>query len=330
MVPQFYYEVRLKLFTFLLAPIFCFSHCIVFVHIGQSLPRHLLASVSQARIFNPDCPIYLITNEENVSLSYQLLFNKNVKPIACESLQMSEAHRAFKTQEKHEISMSGFWIYTSERFLYLDEFVSQYQLEDVFHLESDVMLYEDLGVLLRVLHKNYQGQIAATFEADDRCVPGFMYIPHPKPLQLLAREFIGPASMKNSDMEVLARFKDKYFKGSIDFLPIITPDYFVHHGWDLVKAKKTSYYSNHLDEFDSIFDGAALGVYLAGWDSRFHEECHPGEIDPHCVFNASLVDIIWGKDEKGRKVPYLQYLGRKWKINNLHITNKSKIRDFLS
>ncbi len=226
--------------------------------------------------------------------------------------------------------MAGFWVYTSERFFYLEEFVSQYQLQDVFHLENDIMLYEELEKLVPVFQSHYPAQIAATFEADDRCVPGFMYIPNATPLKILVEEFNEPASIKNSDMEVLARFKNKYFGAAIDFLPIIPPDYFLDYEWDHSKTRNPSDYSNHLFEFDSLFDGAALGVYQAGWDSRYHEECHQGEIDPHCVFNASHVKVLWEKDEKGRKVPYLLLNGLKWKVNNLHITNKSRIRDFLS
>lgn len=321
-----------KIFTLLFFPLICFSYSIVFVHIGDGIPSFLLYTISQARVFN-DCPIYLITNQKNkirCADEFCALENINVTFVACESLVPSDPHRVFKDNRFHDWGTQGFWVYTSERFFYLEELMTKLDLEDVFHLENDVLLYENLENLLPVMKKNYENMIAATFEADTRCVPSFMYISNSKPIQVLVRHFNGTANINNTDMEVLAKFKDNYRNVWIDFLPIIVPEYFLSHNYDAKKAKDVTNYYNNLDQFDSIFDAAALGIYLAGWDSRYHAECHPGTVTSLCVFNSSHVKILWEVDCFSRKVPYMEYGGKKWKINNLHLTNKSRIYDFLS
>lgn len=314
-------------------PFLCFSHSIVFIHIGEGIPSYLIDSASQARLFNPDCPIFLIVNQKNVSRCVDELHSLkklNVTFVTCESLNPSEAHIAFKADALHDYSVGGFWVYTSERFFYLEELMTKFDLQDVIHLENDVLLFENLEKLLPVFRNRYENMIGATFEADTRCVPGFMYIHNSKPLQILVRGFNSAASVHNSDMETLSRFKNKYQNVWIDFLPIIVPEYFLSQDYNSKKVSDIKNYYNNIDQFRSIFDAAALGIYLAGWDSRYHEECHPGEITPHCVFNASHVNILWEVDGQGRKVPYMEYRGEKWKINNLHLTNKSRLHDFLS
>ena len=88
-----------------------------------------------------------------------------------------------------------------------------------------MMLYADLEKMLPIFQKYYHGMIGATFEKDDRCVPGFLYIPNPEVMEMLIGGFPSRVDISNSDMETLARFKNKYHKLWIDFLPIIPPDY---------------------------------------------------------------------------------------------------------
>ncbi len=75
-------------------------------------------------------------------------------------------HEEFQKKTKlDDKSREGFWRYTSERFLYLNDFINQFQLNNVFHLEYDNMLYVDLEELLPIFENKYSG-IGATFDND--------------------------------------------------------------------------------------------------------------------------------------------------------------------
>jgi hypothetical protein len=159
---------RFSKFTILL--LMCFSlflplyasddgqYSIVFVHIGKKIPDHAKIPLSQARLFNSDCPIILLANQvaiDKISSSKKLQ-KANITYVSCESLSLSDAHRKFCDDTTlNSVWREGFWRYTSERFLYLDDLMSQYDLENVFHLEYDNMLYVDLSELLPVFIGNY-------------------------------------------------------------------------------------------------------------------------------------------------------------------------------
>jgi hypothetical protein len=309
------------------------AHSIVFVHIGPSLPGYLSTTISQARLFNKECPIYLISSQVAIEAASSGFLESQVTFIPCESLISSQTHEKFRNSPSHNWSGNGFWVYTSERFFYLEEFVRQYQLSNVIHLENDIMLYVDLHQILPTLKNRYKGMIAATFENDHRCVPGFFYISHSEPLTALIEFF--PKSIvdyKNSDMETIARFKENFHGRLIEYLPIVAPEYADDHSMEVfgIKSKNPMLFSNHFDEFGSIFDAAAWGVYLGGRDAVFHEDSNPGKILPYCIFSPLDFHFNWKVDQEGRRVPFVTYKGKQVPINNLHITNKEKIPLFHS
>lgn len=311
------------------------AHSIVFVHIGSEIPSHLVTTLTQARLFNEQCSIFLIANELAIKNTTAQLQDNNITFIPCESLIPSPIHARFKNHPEHDMRAFGLWRYSSERFFYLEEFIRQFNLSDVFHLESDVMLYTDLENLLPVFTKYYKGMIGAIFEHDSRCVPSFLYISDINPIQKLIGFFPEYGKADQSDMEVLGVFKNQYHRVLIDYLPIVVPEYALDHPIKAKSQKNLSKepecYSNHIDNFSVIFDGAALGIYVAGLDSRFHaSRAKPGTISDQNIFNPSFFDILWEIDSKGRKIPTITYKGRKLPVVNLHITNKSVIEKFYS
>lgn len=301
---------------------------IVFIHVGRSpLPSHLAVSIAQARLFNPNCSIYLIAHAS--VLRDRPYEEQDVIRVSCESLTPTPAHQNFLNCRSHLDSANGFWIWTSERFFYLDELIRTHGLFDVFHLENDMMIYVDLEKMLPIFQKRYKGMIAATFERDDRCVPGFLYISNPAPMEILANSFPNRIEEGTTDMHTLAQFKHAHQGILIDFLPVMIPEYIEKGDFQIPISDPTSY-MRYFDEFQSVFDAAAFGVYLGGWDEKFHGEQPSGVVSGFCFFNSSHFVVDWQLDEQGRKVPFLVYNGTRTKINNLHITNKGKISLFSS
>lgn len=302
---------------------------IVFVHLGQKLPNYVRDALHQARLFNAEPTIYLVANEE-VALDaedIEILKADTILVVHCETLKRSVAHDAFlKNSSLDTVSKDGFWIKTCERFFYLEELITQYNLEDTFHLENDNMLYCDLNELLLVFKSSYSA-LGAVFDNDNRCIPSFIYVAHADAITKLAHFFTAKAHQGLFDMQLIALYKKTYGNMAIGSLPIVMKRYIDTYGLgnalgDSVKNEQE--YCQNIESFDSIFDAAAIGQFLGGIDP-----CHkprdvgPGFINESCVFNPSLLTYEWIIDGKGRKIPYAICKGEKYRINNLHIHSKN-------
>ncbi len=301
------------------------TNAIVFVHIGIELPDYLSIAVEQARLFNQNTPIYIIGNKSAFQ-KFRFTFDENVYYVFCEDLTTSDSHQTFiALSNLNKEVFQGFWRFTSERFFYLEEFVREYNLENVFHLENDIMLYVDLIQLMPVFKKSYSNMIAATFDSDTRCVPGFMYISNIHPLAKLVKLMASQASTGKNDMEMFQEFKNQHYQFYIDHLPIINPQYEQDHGLKNAlnaTAEHPEMYFRFFEDFQSIFDAAAIGQYLGGISPR-NGSGPPGFINETCFFNPSYLSFTWKEDFKGRWVPYIIYKNAEYRINNLHIHSKN-------
>lgn len=303
------------------------GYSIIFVHVGRQLPPYYLDSIAQARLFNKDCAIYLLANKQALDLAISDNNNRDFTPIAIEGLTCSEAHLNFHKNSKILSKWGGdvFWLYATERFFYLDEFMKQYNIGDAFHLENDNMLYVDLNELLPVFQSNYSG-IAAVFDNDNRCIPGFMYIANQQAMNKLVKYIARKAGEGLNDMEVIARFRNRKNQNNIDNLPLISNEYIMKHGLRSTMGHRTnspSQYSKNIEKFNSIFDAAAIGQFLGGAHDK---RLGPGFINETCLFNPSLLTYEWQTDELGRKVPFAVFESRKFRINNLHIHCKHLVQ----
>jgi hypothetical protein len=230
-------------------------------------------------------------------------------------------------------SIGGLWFYSSERFFYIDELIKERNLSDVFHLENDVLLYEDLSILLPRFQKNFSDKIAATFETDLRCVPGFLYIPNQTLSEKLVNFIAAQSTSGKADMAMLGLFR-LHYPMYIDLLPIAPPEYVTNpkvlqHPLGVAASDPTQF-CKYTADFKSIFDAAYLGIYLGGHDERYHGPQLEKTISPWCIFVATYCTIQWEMDSESRLVPMFVYKDKKWKINNLHLTNKSVLPKFLS
>lgn len=301
------------------------AHSLVFVHIGPKIPLYVGVAVAQARLFNPDCPIYLVGNKEAL---HAWKMSQKILPIcvACESLTKSKSHRKFAANSAHDSkSFEGFWVSTSERFFYLEEVIRDFQLKDVFHLENDVMLYADLNSLLPVFQAHYRGMIGATFDSDSRCIPGFIYISDEKPISKLGSFMADQAPKGMNDMQIIQEFKRLKQGIYIDHLPIIFPEYVAQIGLKNSLGQTSSRpdpFHRHFDRFQAIFDAAAIGQYLGGISPR-NGDPNPGFINETCLFNPMYLNFNWKIDSKGRCVPYASFQGIEYPIINLHIHSKN-------
>ena len=206
---------------------------LVFIHLGPEPPPWLPDALRQARIFNR-CRI-VVAAQAAALAQLAAPASLNVEQVALEDLAVSDRHRTF-----HEISpldrdfRGGFWTHTTERFFVLEALMTHLALPNAVHVENDVMLYCDLEALTPKLASRYAG-IAATFDNDQRCVPGFLYVPEVAAIAAL-NEFILEMLQKLrtgytreqlaglNDMMLLGHFRTRGL-ALIDNLPIVPPDY---------------------------------------------------------------------------------------------------------
>ena len=301
------------------------SPSIIFVHIGEELPTYLPIAIKQARLFNDNSNIALVASLNALEINCTVLEEVGVISIPIESLQKSMHHKYFlKHSTLDRTFRGGFWLFASERFFYLHEVVKKYELRNVIHLESDVMLYENIEKLLPILEENYLG-LAVPYSADNRCIPSIVFIKDDASIFRLIKYMAKQANLNLNDMTILGQFSCKDDNRYMASLPIVHREYIEKEEFESVNPDR---FSNNVDQFNSIFDSAYLGQYLGGVDASVIDVTF-GYVNPHCVIKSSKLKFSWKKDSRGRKVPFASYGGKVLKINNLHIHSK-RLQDFSS
>ena len=306
---------------------------IVFIYLGGGLPKHLGATLDQARLFHPTAPIYLIATQKALTCHP---FLHDLIPIPCESLSLSSAYRQFAHTSKQHfltslISPKDLLCYSAERFFYLEALMREKNLSDVICLGNEELLYTDLEEYLPFFQAHYPNKIGAAFENDSRAAPALLYIPNLEQVSQLTQFMKDRAHLGESDALLLGNFKQASNQKWVDLLPTIPPEFIEDHfpleSTSGIRSQQSNLYANHFDKFQSLFDGISFGICMGGDDAMSH--CSdPGRINPLSVFDLTDVKIEWTRDEKKREIPVLLYKEKKYKINNLHIRNKSLVPSF--
>ena len=315
-----------------------FSHNIIFVHLGGPPPACILTTIEQARYFNQNCDIYLLTDSNGVNYFQGTEFfeKHNIQLIDCDLVPISKEHLTFREINPIDSSLSnGFWVYTTERFFTLFDFIQEQKLENVVHLESDTMIYIDLNELFLIFQK--QGiKIAAPFQSLKGCIPCFVFIKDSESLSLLINHMLSEMIqykgikpyLNLNDMQTLASFYLKFGSSNLLPLPTLMQDY--SHSLPKRKSRfvpdnttPLSFLSQNSELFPGfLFDAAGLGIYINGNDERFSKSHGPKTIHARSLFNPGLFTYFWGRDSEERTVPYILFKGKKYQIINLHFHSK--------
>lgn len=240
---------------------------LVYIHIGNEFPNYLYDNIYQTLLINNYATtIYVCINDNLINdfnemvdkfnlniYTKNVFYYKNVIQVIPLSLleEFLKTNKHF-TRYKNKIANNysntghfrdGFWISTTSRFFYIYALMKLFQIKNVFHVENDVMLYEDINTLYNFLSSKFDkiGKICMVQDAPDRVIPSIMFFPDDNILEELII-FISDVFEKSSqfinDMNILGAYKNKYE------LPLEPNE-------DLI-----------------IFDGAAIGQYLGGVDPK--------------------------------------------------------------
>lgn len=312
------------------------GHSIVFVHLGGELPAWAFDTMAQATFFN-SCPIYMLADAAALKVAR---LPAGVQGIALEDIGVSDIHRAFRQFSVLDRSYrNGFWTYAAERFFVLEQAMKRLGLANVLHLENDVLLYTDLDALAPKLAASYPG-MAATFDNDNRCIPGFVFVSQTPALSIFVH-FVAAVmdSARNTppeqrpvptDMLLLAIWRRTRPPGEMDALPVVPGDYSAPLGsLDGEVAVDPSIYSRRFAELGMVFDAAALGQYLGGVDPRNQAGPSRGFVNEGCLFDPRVLKprMIVGDD--GLQRPVVESASGIWPVANLHMHSKN-MTEFLS
>jgi hypothetical protein len=220
---------------------------LIYIHIGKTLPEYIYDSIYQSLLITPKSKIYVLSDHASSIRKIVTNFtidSSNVECIPLSILQTSEkitrySKYTIKLPENAIMFRDGFWISTTTRFFYIEEFMRLFELDSAFHIENDVMLYEDLYSIRKQVNIKNLTMVQDNFE-NPRVVPSIIYIPDASSLSDLNNFILNKLENSNqfiNDMNLLGLYPNK------ECFPY------------------TFESSSNL-----IFDGAAIGQFLGGVD----------------------------------------------------------------
>lgn len=304
---------------------------LIYIHIGKVLPNGLYDSVYQSLLVSQNCKIYIILDsllideckehisKFNINLytknSLNIYLNINYIPLCIFDLPKEYVDLVNKLPKEHKEFRDNFWISTTSRFFYLNEFVRLFNLTNSIHIESDVMIYEDIDIIANRLTKD-KLCVVKDCEFPVRVIPSIIFIPNSESLDKMCKFFIESLKVRFfNDMELIGMYS---VNKHVNFFPFD--------------------FDNNKNEY--IFDSCSIGQFLGGIDPRNinnsselikfdNPTCN--FINETCTFKPNTIDIF-------RKNMYLNNINipvclfysntkdeskiNMKKINNLHIHSK--------
>ena len=169
---------------------------------------------------------------------------------------------------------------------------------DVFHIEYDNLVYVDFTEKLPIFQ---QKVMWCVLDAEDRCIPSFVYFKDASITERLLLFCIEGSAQGLNDMQTLANFAKN--NSDVGYLPIIT---------NYCKPIPSKFYEC-ADAFGFLFDGACIGQYIGGVDPRNTPGDTRGFINEKTIFQCDKATVEW---KQGK--PWLNSLP----LVNLHIHSK--------
>jgi len=255
----------------------------------------------QDYILNNIINLFLFDNNEVTIITNKCFFDKfknlNINLIDCDVLDDYNFNSESKIDKNFR---NGFWHLCSLRLFYLFSYIKKFNLKNIIHIENDVLIYENLD---NIKEKFIENKVYATYDCDNRVIPGLIYIPNYISFEPIIKNY----NYNFNDMQNLALFDEN----TILPLPIFTNNYCNH--------KITKLYN----KFNCIFDAAAIGQYLGGIDPRNQSGDTRGFINETCLIKYNDFKFYWIINDKGLYQPHLFYNGNYIQIINLHIHSKN-------
>ena len=198
------------------------------------------------------------------------------------------------------------WLNASLRFFYLYSFMKTYDITDVIHIENDVLLYYDCSILQDKLDNHY---IYMPFDTYTRNIASIVYVPNHDILKIVLDNY----DYTINDMENFSIIMKN--TGTIKAFPIFVSNK------DTTDMEKI-FVTEHYEQFQYIFDAAAIGQYLGGVDPKNKPGDTKGFVNEKCIIKYNAYEFRWKYINAIRK-PFLAINNQEIPIFNLHIHCKN-------
>lgn len=228
---------------------------LILVHFGDTAKSTIIESLFQTLLFNDKTlDIHILVEKQNVNritTNVDSLSNTNYSDSipkihihALETYLTNDYYTLVKNAKTKSLDSfrNGFWIHTTSRFILIDKFVLDHNLQDVFHIENDVMMYQSFKKIIQVYSNTTDSGIWYIRDSPNRVIPSIVFFKSHKDTSRLVKHIV---------QETLAR---KQFVNDMDLLGSYSIDCF-----ELPTSP---------GQCPMIFDGAAIGQYLGGIDCR--------------------------------------------------------------
>lgn len=272
----------------------------------NNFQEYILTNIKQLIRLGHNTSIYVITNREFFEKFSEYL--ENIRLIAIEELVDSYNYNE-NTQLDNQFR-GGFWALTSARFFYLYEFMRSRDIDNVVHLENDVLIYYNINVLDNVVDKT---KIYLPFDTFTRNIASIMFIPN----HAVFKTVLDKYDFAKNDMENFSIIQSQ--TGLIENFPI-----FIN---DPLGSPEYQFVTRGYDKFHMIFDAAAMGQYLGGVDPRNISGDTTGFVNETCIIKYNQYQFIWNEIDD-MKCPFIVVKDTSnndcvYPIFNLHIHSKN-------
>ena len=249
--------------------------------------------------------IYILTNECFFD-KFQEFPEEIIKLVSIEELNDLDIYDYRNKSSLDKDYRNGFWYLTSMRFFYIYAFMNKYQIIDVIHLENDVPIYYNCDILLDELNKE---QFYIPFDCYDRTIASIVYIPN----AMVLNNILSNYDTNKTDMNNFSHIQKK--TGLINNFPIFVSN--------PSESDEYQFVTKNFDNFQYIFDAAAIGQYIGGIDPIHTEKNTIGFVNETCIIKYNNYKIIWKieKSPSGEDIkrPFILENNKDIPIFNLHI-----------
>jgi hypothetical protein len=263
----------------------------------ENFQEYIIENITNLLLFDNN-DITVITNKK----FFINFTNLNVTLIDCDYLDDMNYNNNSMIDKQFR---NGFWHLCSLRMFYLYSYIKKYDLNNIIHIENDIMCYENFD---NIENKFVENKVYATFDCDFRVIPGIIYISNYKAFEPIIENY----NFNLNDMENFAKFNEDIILP----LPIFL-------NYDNLKITKL------FDHFNYIFDAAAIGQYLGGIDPRNQSGDTRGFINETCLIKYNDFIFNWIINKNGLYQPFININGQYIQIINLHIHSKN-LKNFIA
>ena len=275
---------------------------VVLVCVGN-FQEYIITNITQLlRMGNTS--IYVLTNVHLFNNFAKYKDDSRVKVVGVESL--NDSYRYYERTNLDKGFRNGFWALASLRFFYIYEFMEQLKIDNVIHLENDVLVYYNCDEIAERAGKQH---IYLPFDCFDRNIASIMYIPSAS----VFRRILDQYDLTVNDMENFVQISKRC--DLIQRFPIFPAN--------TSPVSEIQFVSINHQKFGYLFDAAAMGQYLGGVDPRNQPGDTKGFVNETCVIKYNKYHFIW----ENRK-PYIIINDMIFPIFNLHIHHKN-LQDFI-